>query len=72
MLNIKVLLLQAMTHDATSFMGLVAEKFYSKEWHCHTMRFVTRDSVYIPGYNNNSCHAFKHNTDEANDIVSAK
>ena len=53
---------KAVTHDATCFMGLIAEKFKPKYLHCHTMRLVTRNSVYIPGYNNNSCHSCKHGT----------
>ena len=66
--------LKAVTHDATSLMRLVAEKFEPKDSHCHTMRLVTRDSVLHIGEHvyNNSCHACKHSTDEANDIVSAK
>ena len=54
---------KAVTHGATSFMRLVVEKIKPEDLHCHTMRLVTRDSVYIPGYNTHLCHACKHSTD---------
>ena len=53
--------IKAVTHDATSLMGLVAEKFKPKDSHCQTMRLVTRDSVYIPGYMYIIIHATRVN-----------
>ena len=51
--------LKAVTHDATSFMGLVAEKVLAERL------ALSHDETrygYIPGYNNNSCHSCKHST----------
>ena len=60
-----------MTHDATSLMRLVAEKFLAQKLalsHDETCyeRLCLHTGVHVY---NNSCHAFKHSTDEANDIV---